>query len=244
MEIKNEQQKGHLHPLSQIITEVSLIFSEMGFNMASGPEIESVFNNFDALNVPKEHPSRDAQDTFFITEDTVLRSHTSTVQAQYMKEHQPPIRIVASGKVFRNEAVDATHEAQFHQLEGLCIEKNVSMANLKSVLETFLHKFFGEDVKIRLRPGFFPFVEPGLEVDMSCFKCSGNGCNVCKQSGWIEVLGAGLVHPNVLKASGIDPTEWQGFAFGVGIDRIAMMKYGVDDVRLFHSGDMRFINQF
>jgi phenylalanyl-tRNA synthetase alpha chain len=256
MEKYPTEEKGHLHPLSQLITEISEIFADMGFTMADGPEVESVFNNFDALNVPADHPSRDMQDTFFLATpksadengladvDMVLRTHTSPVQVRYMKNHKPPLRIVAAGKVFRNEATDATHEAQFYQLEGLCIDKEVSMAHLKGTLETFFKRFFGEEVKIRFRPSFFPFVEPGVEVDMSCFKCGGTGCALCKQTGWVEVLGAGLVHPNVLKACGVDPSEWQGFAFGVGLDRIAMMKYGVDDVRAFYGGDLRLVEQF
>jgi len=235
---------GHMHPLSQIITEISEIFGDLGFAMADGPEAESIFNNFDALNVPADHPSRDMQDTFFVDENTVLRTHTSPVQVRYMQNNKPPIRIVAAGKVFRNEATDATHEAQFYQLEGLCIDKEISMAHLKGVLETFFRRFFGEDAKVRFRPSFFPFVEPGVEVDMSCFKCGGKGCSLCKQTGWVEVLGAGLVHPNVLEASGINSKEWQGFAFGVGLDRIAMMKYGVDDIRAFYTGDLQFVEQF
>lgn len=239
-----EEKEGRIHPLTQIITEMTDIFADMGFCVATGPEMESVFFNFDALNVPKDHPSRDMQDTFFIDDNTVLRTHTSPVQVRYMQEHKPPIRIVAPGKVFRNETTDATHEAQFHQIEGLYVDKEVNIGHLKGTLETFFKKFFGKDVSVRLRPSFFPFVEPGVEVDMTCFKCGGAGCNVCKQTGWIEVLGAGLVHPNVLESAGIDPKEYQGFAFGAGIDRLAMMKYGVEDVRLFYSGDTRFVNQF
>jgi len=237
-------KKGHLHPISQVITQATNVFASMGFNVASGPEKESVFYNFDALNVPANHPARDMQDTFFIDETTVMRTHTSPVQVRYLESHKPPIRVVCPGKVFRNEATDATHEAQFHQIEAFYVDKVVTIGHLKGVIEGFLKGMFGDDVSIRFRPGFFPFTEPGLEVDMTCFKCKGEGCNVCKKTGWIEILGSGLIHPNVLQATGIDPHEWQGFAFGVGIDRIAMIKYGVDDIRLFYSGDMRFIEQF
>ena len=214
MERKEDIQKGHLHPLTHIITEVTDIFQELGFSVAAGPEMESTFFNFDALNVPKDHPSRDMQDTFFINDETVMRTHTSPVQVRYMNDNKPPIRIIVPGKVFRNEATDATHEAQFHQIEGLYVDKEVNLGHLKGVLEEFLHKFFGKEVGIRLRPGFFPFVEPGVEVDMLCFKCGGDGCGVCKKSGWIEILGAGLVHPNVLDSVGVDSKQWQGFAFG------------------------------
>jgi len=237
-------QTGHKHPLSQMIAEINSIFAGIGFVFADGPEAETEHYNFDRLNVPKDHPARDMQDTFwFKDKDTkepmVLRTHTSPVQARYMESHQPPIRIIVPGKTFRNEATDATHEAQFHQLEGLYVDKGVSMGHLKGTLEYFFEKFLGGDVEIRFRPGFFPFVEPGVEVDMKLLK------EGSKLSGrWIEMMGAGMVHPNVLKGSGIDPEEYSGFAFGMGIDRLAVMKYGIDDIRHLYSGDLRFVSQF
>ncbi len=240
-------KKGHLHPNSQIIYEISEIFKKIGFSVALGPEVETEFYNFDALNIPPNHPARDMQDTFWLnplTAGKLLRTHTSPVQIRYMEEHQPPFRIIAPGKVFRNEATDATHEAQFHQVEGLMVDKDVSIGHLKGVLEYFLRELFGREVSLRLRPSFFSFVEPGMEVDISCFKCRGAGCALCKQSGWIEVLGAGLVHPNVLTAGGIDPEVWRGFAFGVGVDRLVMLRHGVGDIRLLYGGDDRFIRQF
>jgi len=239
-------QKGHHHPLSTLIREINSIFYEMGFDLAEGPEIESEHYNFDMLNVPKDHPARDMQDTFFIKNRNkmVLRTQTSPVQIRYMEEHKPPIRIIVPGKVFRNEATDATHEAQFYQIEGLMVGKDVTLATFKAVLEEFLGKLFQKDIDIRLRPSFFPFVEPGVEVDMKCFKCWGDECALCKKTGWIEIMGAGMVHPNVLEGVGISPKEYQGFAFGVGIDRIAMLRYNIPDIRLLYSGDLRFINQF
>jgi len=246
MDDLNKKKNGHLHPMTQMINEINAIFYDMGFEFADGPEMESEHYNFDALNIPKDHPARGMQDTFWVKdkENTVMRTHTSNVQIRYMENNKPPIRIISPGKVFRNEATDATHEAQFHQIEGLMIDETSTLGTLKGVLKTFLEKFFDKDVEIRLRPSYFPFVEPGIEVDMSCFKCDGKGCSVCKNSGWIEVLGAGMVHPNVLKAGGIDPQKYQGFAFGVGIDRLGMLKYGIDDVRLFYQGDLRFVQQF
>lgn len=236
--------RGHLHPLSQMIAEINAIFSEIGFVYAEGPEAEREYYNFDRLNVPKDHPSRDMQDTFWfknkdVQAPTVLRTHTSPVQARYMESHTPPIRIIVPGKVFRNEATDATHEAQFYQLEGLCVDKGVNMGHLKGVIEYFFSKFFSGDVEIRFRPSFFPFVEPGVEVDMRLN--SGNSRLVGK---WIEVMGAGMVHPNVLRESGINPEEFTGFAFGMGIDRLGFMKYEFDDVRTLYNGDLRFVNQF
>jgi phenylalanyl-tRNA synthetase alpha chain len=208
--------------------------------------MESEYYNFDALNMPKDHPARGMQDTFWVKDkkNTLMRTHTSNVQIRYMENNKPPIRIIIPGKVFRNEATDATHEAQFHQFEGLMIDDATTLGTLKGVLKTFFEKFFGKDIKIRFRPSFFSFVEPGVEVDMSCFKCGGKGCSICKNTGWIEVLGAGMVHPNVLKAGGIDPEKYQGFAFGVGIERLGMLKYCIDDVRLFFNSDLRFVNQF
>ncbi len=237
-------QQGHQHPLSQMISQINSIFSEIGFVFAEGPEAESEHYNFDQLNFPKDHPARDMQDTFFfkekdVHEPMVLRTHTSPVQARFMESHKPPIRVIVPGKVFRNEATDATHEAQFHQLEGLYIDKGVHMGHLKGTIEYFFSKFFEGDVEVRFRPSFFPFVEPGVEVDMMLKNSDSKLAN-----RWIEIMGAGMVHPNVLRNGGIDPTEYSGFAFGMGIDRLGVMKYGVDDVRNFYSGDLRFVNQF
>ncbi|MBI2120083.1 MAG: phenylalanine--tRNA ligase subunit alpha [Parcubacteria group bacterium] len=247
MEQEKQPDIGHIHPISQMITEINRIFSEMGFAVADGPELETEFYNFDALNIPADHPARDMWDTFWVKPRTLgklMRTHTSPVQVRYMEKHKPPFAIIVPGKVFRYEATDATHEAQFHQVEGLMVGKDISLANLKWVLAEFFEKFFGKKIDIRFRPSFFPFVEPGVEIDMSCFKCSGAGCNICKQTGWIEIMGAGMVHPKVLENAGVDSREFSGFAFGVGIDRLAMLKYGVDDVRLFYSGDLRLVNQF
>ena len=234
--------KGHQHPLSLIMSEVTTIFSQIGYTFAEGPERELIEFNFDKLNVPKDHPSRDMQDTFYIEgdEERLLRTHTSPVQVRYMLEHKPPVKMICPGKVFRNEATDATHEAQFYQLEGLCVDETASLAHLKGVLEYFFTEFFGSNVEVRFRPSFFPFVEPGVEVDM---KLEPNANN--KLSGkWIEIMGAGMVHPNVLRAAGISPDRYQGFAFGMGMDRLAVMKFGIDDIRLLYSGDLRLINQF
>ena len=240
-------ERGHLHLLTQTIRKITDTFSAMGFEVADGPELEDEYHNFDALNVPADHPSRDMQDTFWLKPDNLkklLRTHTSGVQIRYMEKNKPPFAIVVPGKVFRNEATDATHDAQFHQCEGLVVGENISLANLKGTLEVFLKKLFGEDVIMRLRPGYFPFVEPGVEVDMVCFKCKGRGCPSCSQSGWIEILGGGMVHPKVLNAVGVDYRKYQGFAFGLGVDRIIMLRHEVDDVRLFYSGDLRLVNQF
>lgn len=242
----SENKEGHLHPLTRITREVVKIFVDLGFGVESGPEVETEYYNFDALNVPKDHPARDLQDTFWVKgkKDTVLRTHTSPVQVHYMENHQPPFKIIAPGKAFRYEATDATHETQFHQIEGFAVGKDISLAHLKSTLETFLKRLYGEEVKLQFRPGYFPFVEPGVEIDMECFRCEGGGCPSCKGSGWIEILGAGMVHPNVLMNAGIDPRAWRGFAFGVGVDRLVMLKYGVEDVRLLYSGDLRLVDQF
>ncbi|MCA9360326.1 phenylalanine--tRNA ligase subunit alpha [Candidatus Nomurabacteria bacterium] len=235
---------GHQHPITRMIAEINSIFAEIGFVFAEGPEAELEYYNFDQLNVPKDHPSRDMQDTFWfknsdVEAPTVLRTHTSPVQARYMENHQPPIRIIVPGKVFRNEATDATHEAQFYQLEGLCVDKGISLGHLKGTLEYFFSKFFSGKTEVRFRPSFFPFTEPSVEVDMKLLE--GEGKLVGK---WIEVMGAGMVHPNVLKASGINPEEFSGYAFGIGIDRLAVMKYGIEDVRDLYTGDLRFVNQF
>lgn len=245
--LNNMNDDKHTHPITRVIQDMISVFSEMGFEVANGPEIEDEYHNFDALNVPKDHPARDMQDTFWLKPENLkklLRTQTSDVQIRYMEENKPPFAIVVPGKVFRNEATDATHDAQFHQCEGLVVGKNITLANLKGTLETFLKKLFDKDIEIRLRPGYFPFVEPGVEIDMVCFKCTGKGCSACSNSGWIEILGAGMVHPKVLNTVGVDSRKYQGFAFGIGIDRVAMLKYGVDDIRLFYSGDLRLINQF
>lgn len=232
------KDKGHLHPTTQVINEINRIFAKMGFQVAAGPEIETEFYNFDALRVAKDHPSRDMQDTFWLKEtapngDRLLpRTHTSGVQVRFMQKNKPPFRILVPGKVFRNEATDATHEAEFFQFEGLYVDKKVSMTHLKGVLETFFKEFLGADTEIRFRPSYFPFTEPSVEVDIRW------------KGKWLEVLGGGLVHPDVLRAGGIDPTEWQGFAFGGGIDRFVLLKYEVDDIRHLYSGDLRVINQF
>jgi phenylalanyl-tRNA synthetase alpha chain len=235
--------KGHRHPLSHIMSEVNAIFSELGFVFAEGPEMEEVKYNFDMLNVPKDHPARDMQDTFYIAgkEDLVMRTHTSPVQVRFMETHKPPIRAIVPGKVFRNEATDATHEAQFFQLEGLMVDTDVSLAHLKGTLEYFFGKFFGGNVEVRFRPSFFPFVEPGLEVDM---RLTGASAPSKLKDKWIEIMGAGMVHPNVLRHAGIDADVYQGFAFGMGMDRLAVMKYEIDDIRILYSGDLRVTNQF
>jgi phenylalanyl-tRNA synthetase alpha chain len=236
--------RGHQHPLTQMITGINAIFGAIGFVFAEGPEAELEHYNFDRLNVPKDHPSRDMQDTFwFRREDTkepmVLRTHTSAVQGRYMEKHTPPMRAIVLGKVFRNEATDATHEAQFYQFEGFYVDKGVSLGHLKGTLEYFFTQFFHGDVEVRFRPSFFGFVEPGVEVDMRLN--SGNSKLVGK---WVEIMGAGMIHPNVLRDSGIDPTHYSGFAFGMGLDRLGVMKYGIEDVRDYYTGDLRFVNQF
>ena len=241
-----DNEKGHLHPLSLVIIDIGRIFTEMGFEIAEGPEMETEYYNFDALNIPKDHPARDMWDTFWLAGDLnkLLRTHTSPVQVRYMEKHKPPIKIIAPGKCYRHEATDATHEAEFYQVEGLVIDKNINLAHLKGVLESFLSKLFDEKTAVRFRPSYFPFVEPGAEVDMVCFKCQGKGCSTCKGTGWIEIAGAGMVHPKVLTDVGIDSKEYSGFAFGFGIDRLAMIKYGIPDMRLVQSGDLRLTNQF
>jgi phenylalanyl-tRNA synthetase alpha chain len=229
-----KEEIGHIHPINKIIEEITQTFFDLGFELVSGPEIETEYYNFDALNVPKDHPSRDMQDTFWMLEpEKLLRTHTSGNQIHYMEKNKPPFKIISPGKVYRYEATDKTHEVQFHQIEGLVVGENINMGNLKFALNSFIKKMFGSDTEIRLRPGFFPFVEPGIEIDIR------------RQNGkWIEVLGAGMVHKNVLNNVGINYRKYQGFAFGVGVDRMAMLKYGVDDVRHFYNGDLRIINQF
>jgi len=246
-----DRNKGSMHPITIIQNELESLFASMGFMVLDGPELESDFYNFEALNIPEYHPARDMQDTFYVNrggEDSktnlVMRTHTSPMQIRAMQKYGAPLRCVIPGRVFRNEAVDANHDSNFYQIEGLMIDKDISLANLLSVLKTMLSGIFKTDVKVRVRPGYFPFVEPGLEVDISCTVCSGNGCPSCKHSGWLEMIGAGMVHPNVLKHGGIDPEKYSGFAFGLGIDRLVMMRYEIDDIRLFHSGDLRFLKQF
>ena len=235
---------GKKHPISQIIDEVSEIFMGMGFSIAEGPEVETVENNFDALNAPIDHPSRDMSDTFYINSELLLRTQTSPVQVRTMKNQELPIKIIAPGRCFRFDAPDATHSPMFHQIEGLVVGKDVTMAQLKGTLDMFVKKLFGENTKTKFRPHNFPFTEPSAEVDVTCFKCQGAGCPMCKQEGWIEILGAGMVHPNVLRNCGIDPEVYSGFAFGMGVDRITMLKYEIDDIRLLFENDMRFLDQF
>ncbi|MCI8384719.1 MAG: phenylalanine--tRNA ligase subunit alpha [Clostridia bacterium] len=235
---------GSLHPITQIIKEVEEIFLGMGYQIADGPEVEKAIYNFDKLNTPPDHPARDVQDTFYITEDIVLRSQTSPVQARVMEQQKPPIKIICPGAVYRSDSVDATHSPVFHQIEGLVIDKNIAMTDLKGTLEMFAKKCLGENTKIRFRPHHFPFTEPSAEADVSCFVCGGKGCRVCKGEGWIELLGCGMVHPNVLKNCGIDEQEYSGFAFGFGVERIAMAKFGIEDMRLLFENDIRFLKQF
>ncbi len=250
--MNTQAANGHTHPIILLIDEITDIFTQMGFSVAEGRELVTENDNFDVLNFPKDHPARDMQDTFYVDigktsgANRLLRTQTSSVQVPYMKSNSLPIKMIVPGKVFRNESTDATHEMQFFQLEGMVINKTATVADLKKTLEDFLSKVFKKEAKIRMRPSFFPFVEPGYEVDMKCFKCGGEAdtCSVCKGSGWIEILGAGMIHPNVLLAGGVDPREYQGFAFGCGIDRIAMLKWGIDDVRLLYNGDVRVVAQF
>ena len=235
---------GHRHPNTIALEEVERIFVGMGYEVVEGPEVEYDYYNFEALNIPKNHPARDEQDTFYVTDNIVLRTQTSSVQAHVMEQGKLPIRIIAPGRVFRSDEVDATHSPSFHQIEGLVIDKHITFADLKGTLAEFAKELFGADTKVKFRPHHFPFTEPSAEVDVSCFKCGGSGCRFCKGSGWIEILGCGMVHPNVLKMSGIDPEEYTGFAFGVGLERIALLKYEIDDMRLLYENDVRFLKQF
>ena len=235
---------GHVHPLTQVQRELEDIFIGMGFSIVEGPEVELDYYNFQALNIPENHPARDTQDTFYIAENVLLRSQTSPVQVRTMEHQKPPIRIISPGRVYRSDALDATHSPLVHQLEGLVVDKGITMGDLKGTLEIFAKKLFGESTKIRFRPHHFPFTEPSAEVDVSCFVCGGKGCRLCKGEGWIEILGAGMVHPFVLSNCGIDPEEYSGFAFGLGVERITMTKYGIDDIRLFYENDERFLEQF
>lgn len=235
---------GSIHPITQIIDEVKEIFIGMGYEIADGPEVETAHYNFDQLNTPADHPARDLQDTFYITEDVILRTQTSPVQARVMEKQKPPIKIISPGTVYRSDTVDATHSPVFHQIEGLVVDKNIAMTDLKGTLEMFAKKCLGENTKIRFRPHHFPFTEPSAEADVSCFVCGGKGCRVCKGEGWIELLGCGMIHPNVLENCGIDSKEYSGFAFGFGVERIAMAKYGIEDMRLLYENDARFLKQF
>jgi phenylalanyl-tRNA synthetase alpha chain len=239
-----KSELGVLHPITKTIKDICEVFTHMGFAIVEGPEIETEYNNFEALNIPMDHPSRDTFDTFYIKDKWLLRSHTSPVQIRYMLSHKPPFSIVVPGKVYRPDAVDASHSFMFHQIEGLMVSDNISFANLKWTLFEFARQYFGSASKVRFRPHFFPFTEPSAEVDVSCMICGGEGCRVCSQKGWLEILGAGMVDPNVFKAIGIDTEKYTGFAFGMGIERIAMLKYGIDDIRLFFENDLRFLQQF
>ena len=252
-------EKGHLHVLTKITREMVAIFSAMGFEIVDGPEVETEYYNFDALNIPASHPAREMWDTFWLKEGQritgvkslrdrhdrlLLRTHTSPVQIRYMETHNPPLRIIVPGRVYRYEATDTSHDIQFHQIEGLVIDRNISIANFKAIIQEFFSRLFTKRIMIRLRPSYFPFTEPSFEVDISCVYCRGKGCSICKRTGWLELAGAGMVHPNVFKAAGYNPKDVRGFAFGMGIDRVALMKYGIPDIRLFRSGDLKFLKQF
>ena len=235
---------GALHPITLIQWEIEDLFRSMGFSVLDGPEVETEYHNFDALNIPSDHPARDMQDTFWLGSGNLLRTHTSPVQVRGMEKLGPPLRRIAPGRVFRNESVDASHEHTFYQVEGMMIDRNISVGNLIYFMKTLLGSIFRREVTVRLRPGYFPFVEPGFELDIQCLLCNGEGCPVCKQSGWVELLPCGLIHPRVLEMSGIDPNQWNGFAFGLGLTRLAMMRYAIDDIRWLQSGDLRFLGQF
>ncbi len=235
---------GKIHPLNIVLDEVKEIFLGMGFDIAQGPEVELDYYNFEALNLPPDHPARDTQDTFYINDKVLLRTQTSPVQVRVMEKTQPPIRIISPGRVYRSDAVDATHSPLFHQIEGLVVDKGISMGDLKGTLETFIKRMYGEDAVVRFRPHHFPFTEPSAEVDVMCFNCHGEGCRLCKGEGWIEILGCGMVHPKVLQNCGIDPEVYTGFAFGMGLERIVMRRYHIDDLRLLYENDLRFLNQF
>ncbi len=237
------QPFGKKHPITQVFEEIQTIFSGLGFSLAEGPEIEQDYYNFEALNFPPDHPSRDMQDTFFVDDKIVLRTHTSPVQIRVMEKTSPPVRFICPGRVYRHDA-DISHSPMFHQLEGVCVDTNITMADLKGVLQLFLVQMYGAHTKLRFRPSFFPFTEPSAEVDISCFMCKGHGCRVCKHTGWIEILGSGMIDPNVFRSVGYDPEKYRGYAFGLGIERIAMLKFGIDDIRLFYESDVRFLAQF
>lgn len=235
---------GHRHPISMVLDDVKEIFLGMGFDVVEGPEVETDYYNFEALNLPKDHPARDTQDTFYITENILLRTQTSSMQIRTMEQRKPPLRIIAPGRVYRSDPVDATHSPIFHQIEGLVVDKGITMADLKGCLETIVKRIYGEDSVVRFRPHHFPFTEPSAEVDLQCFGCHGEGCRLCKGQGWIELLGCGVVHPKVLENCDIDPEVYSGFAFGIGLERLVMGRYGIDDMRLFYENDLRFLAQF
>ena len=237
-------KSGGLHPLNVVLDDIIDIFQSMGFDVVDGPEVETDYYCFEALNVPKDHPARDMQDTFYLNDNLLLRTQTSAAQARTLEERKPPIRIICPGRVFRADEVDATHSPVFHQIEGLVIDKGITMCDLKGVLEQFAQEIYGSDTKVRFRPSFFPFTEPSVEVDVTCSECGGKGCRVCKGAGWIEILGAGMVHPRVLEMGGIDPEEYTGFAFGIGLDRLTTTRYKISDIRLLFENDMRFLEQF
>lgn len=242
---KMGRELGHLNPITQVQYELEDLFASMGFMVLDGPELESDYYNFEALNIPAWHPARDMQDTFYVEgENLLMRTHTSPVQVRTMEKYGAPVRAIVPGRCFRNEATDARHEHTLYQMEGFMIDKNISFANLKAVLEIVAKKLYGEETRVRLRPKFYPFVEPGVNGEVTCFLCHGAGCRVCKKTGWLEIFGAGMIHPDVLRAGGIDPARWSGFAFGFGLMRLVMLKYGIDDIRLFCGGDLRFLNQF
>lgn len=235
---------GSLHPLNKVLEDMIDIFQSMGFDVVDGPEVETDHYNFESLNVPADHPARDMQDTFYLGEELLLRTQTSAAQIRTMEKRKPPIRIICPGRVFRADEVDATHSPVFHQIEGLVVDKGITMCDLKGVLEQFAHEIYGPETAVKFRPSFFPFTEPSVEVDVTCSECKGKGCRVCKGSGWIEILGAGMVHPRVLKACGIDPEEYSGFAFGIGLDRLTTTRYKISDIRLLFENDLRFLKQF
>ena len=237
-------REGHRHPLNLVLDEIKEIFLGMGFDVVSGPEVELDYYNFEALNLPPDHPARDTQDTFYITDKVLLRTQTSPVQIRTMEQRKPPIRIIAPGRVYRSDAVDATHSPIFHQIEGLVVDKNITFADLKGTLAEFARELFGQDTKVKFRPHHFPFTEPSAEMDVTCFKCGGKGCRMCKGEGWIEILGCGMIHPHVFEMSGIDQNKYTGFAFGIGLERIALLKYEIDDMRLLYENDVRFLKQF
>ena len=238
-----KHKRGYKHPITQVTEEIIAIFGALGFGVAEGPEIESDFYNFEALNIPKDHPARDMQDTFYVSEDVVLRTNTSPVQIRTMLQHKPPVRVVAPGTVYRRDS-DITHSPMFHQIEGFLVDQKVTFGDLKGILTTFITEFFGKNIDVRFRPSFFPFTEPSAEVDIQCVICGGKGCRVCGQTGWLEILGSGMIDPEVFKSVDYDPELYSGFAFGMGIERIAMLKYGVNDLRLFFENDLRFLKQF
>lgn len=239
-----ELKSGKLHPLNTVLDDMINIFQSMGFDVVDGPEVETDHYNFECLNVPADHPARDMQDTFYLAENLLLRTQTSAAQIRTMETRKPPIRVICPGRVFRADEVDATHSPVFHQIEGLVVDKGVTMCDLKGVLEEFAHEIYGSDTKVKFRPSFFPFTEPSVEVDVTCSECGGKGCRVCKGGGWIEILGAGMVHPNVLRSCGIDPEEYSGFAFGIGLDRLTTTRYKISDIRLLFENDKRFLDQF